>query len=84
MTSRTRSLQFFNVLSLAAESLNTRRPYDCQRIRYDPAGKANGLLDMSKIVLPYELDYVGGREAEKRRRSFASVTQTRQSLQPKV
>ena len=68
MTGRTRSLQFFNVLSLAAESLNTRGPYDCRRIRYDLAGKANGLLEMSKIALPYEPDYVGGREAEKRRK----------------
>jgi hypothetical protein len=41
-------------------------PCDCRRVRCDLAEKANGLLDMSKIVLPYEPEYVGGREAEKR------------------
>ena len=30
--------------------------------------RAKGLSPMSKIVLPYEPDYVGGREAEKRRK----------------
>jgi hypothetical protein len=31
-------------------------------------GHAKGLSPMSKIVLPYEPDYVGGREVEKRRK----------------
>jgi hypothetical protein len=56
-------LQFFNVLSLAAES----QMRGASRILADPTPLGR-LVCMSKIVLPYEPEYVGDREAEQRRK----------------